>query len=130
MTEPTTTAAAVGAVPLIVVFSSVFGVNLGPYVLITIGAICGSFWALASAESLTRWAAVRLSARVILLSVLMTTAVAELLAHAFDWHLSELYIIVSVGIAAMGDKWLEVINSLKEAIMSGMANIFKKKDAS
>lgn len=128
MAEPNTTVA-VSAVPLITLFIAMFGPAVGPYIMITFGAVCGAFWALASSEAMTRWAAARMAARSILLSVLLTVAISELIAHAFDWHLSELYIVVSIAIAAMGDRWLEIIDALKTAVMTALAGLFKKKDA-
>lgn len=127
MAEPNATAT-LTAVPLIVVFTSVFGETIGAYVLIFFGAVCGCFWALASAESMTRWQTVKMAIRVIMLSVLLTVAVSELLHTAFGWGVSELYVVVSISIAAMGDKWLGVIESLSEAIKTAMTGMFKPKD--
>ena len=127
MAEPNTAAAAT-AVPLIVVFTELFGKTFGAYVMIAFGAVCGCFWALANTEAMTRWQVVKMSIRVISLSVFMTVAVSELLSHAFGWEVSELYIVVSIGIAAMGDKWLAVIESLSDAIKTAIAGIFKSKD--
>ena len=129
MAEPNATAAA-AAVPLIIVFTDLFGQTFGAYVMIAFGAVCGCFWALANTDQMTRWQVVKMSIRVISLSVFMTVAVSELLSHAFGWEVSELYIVVSIAIAAMGDKWLSVIESLSEAIKTAVAGIFKAKDKS
>ena len=126
MAEPNTTVA-VSAVPLIALFVGVFGASFGPYMMIFLGAVCGSFWAVLEAPSITRWASFWLACRSILLSLLLTVAVSELLAGAFGWHLSELYIVVSIGIAALGDKWLEIIDTLKTAIQTAIGGIFKKE---
>lgn len=131
MAEPTTATAAAGAViaaPLIVIASRRWGVDLGPYVIILLGAICGSFWALVSAPAMSRWQSTGLALRSILLSVLLTAAVSHMLSEVFGWDISELYIVVSISIAALGDKWLEILNALKEAIMTGMGKMFVKKD--
>lgn len=127
MAEPNTTVA-VAAIPLITVFVGVFGPAIGPYLLILFGAVCGCFWAIASAEAMTRWQTTKMAIRVIMLSVLMTVAVSELLHSAFGWGVSELYVVVSISIAAMGDKWLSVIESLSEAIKTAISGIFKPKD--
>lgn len=122
------TTASVAAVPLITVFIGVFGPAIGPYLLILFGAVCGCFWALASAESMTRWQVIKMAIRVIMLSALLTVAVSELLHTAFGWGVSELYVVVSISIAAMGDKWLGVIESLSEALKTAMTGMFKPKD--
>lgn len=130
MAEPATSAiASTASTSLIVLASKYFGVDLGPYIIIFLGAWCGSFWALVSAPAMTRWQSAWLALRAVLLSVLLTSAVSHLLADSFGWHLDELYIIVSIGIAALGDRWLDIFNALRDALMTGMANVFKKKDA-
>ncbi len=131
MAEPATAAviSTASATSLIVLASKYLGVDIGPYAVIFLGAWCGSFWALVSAPAMTRWQSAGLALRAILLSVLLTSAVSHLLADSFGWHLDELYIIVSIAIAALGDRWIDIFNALKEALMTGMANIFKKKDA-
>lgn len=127
MAEPNATAA-ISAVPLIAVFVSMFGVNYGPYVLIFLGAVCGSFWAVLSAPTMSRWSSFWLAGRSILLSLLLTAAVTELLGAWFHWEVSELYIIVAIGIAALGDKWLEIIDTLKTSIQTALTNVVKKDD--
>lgn len=130
MTEPVAAAvASTASTSLIVLASKYLGVDIGPYAVIFLGAWCGSFWALVSAPAMTRWQSAGLALRAILLSVLLTSAVSHLLADSFGWHLDELYIVVSIGIAALGDRWLDIFNALRDALMTGMANVFKKKDA-
>lgn len=130
MTEPVAAAvASTASTSLIVLASKYLGVDIGPYAVIFLGAWCGSFWALVSAPAMTRWQSAGLALRAILLSVLLTSAVSHLLADSFGWHLDELYIVASIGIAALGDRWLDIFNALRDALMTGMANVFKKKDA-
>lgn len=128
MAEPHTVAAA-SAVPLITVFISIFGPSFGPYVLISIGALCGSFWALTSAPTMTRWQAALLAIRATMLSILLTVAVAEILSDAFGWQLSEMYILVSIAIAALGDRWISILDSLQTSISTAISGIFKKKES-
>jgi len=127
MTDPH--ASAITATPLITVAVAVWGPAVGPYVLILFGAMCGCFWALANADAMTRWQAFKLAVRVVMLSLLMTVAVSELISHAFSWQVSEMYVVVSIGIAAMGDKWLTVIESLSTAIKTAVSGLFVKKDS-
>lgn len=130
MTEPTATTAAatLGAPSLIALASGWWGVELGPFVVIFLGAWCGSFWALVSAPPMSRWQSAGLALRSIMLSVLLTASISHLLSEGFGWHQEELYIIVSIAIAALGDRWIDIFNSLKEALMTGMGNVFKPKD--
>ena len=131
MAEPVATAAAIStasAASLIVLASKYLGVDIGTYVVIFAGAWCGSFFALVSAPAMTRWQSAGLAIRAILLSLLLTTAVAHLLYAAFGWQQDELYVVVSIAIAALGDRWIDILNALKEAIMTGLGNIFKKKN--
>lgn len=131
MAEPTTTAAAAGAMiaaPLIVIAGRKLGVDLGTYVIVFLGATCGAFWALVSSPLMTRWQSAGLALRSILLSVLVTASIARLLSDTFGWDVQELYVIVSIAVAGLGDKWLEIFNSLKEALMTGMGNVFKRKE--
>lgn len=126
MAEPNVTTVAV-AVPLAVVFTSVFGQMYGIYALILAGAITGSFFALLAAPPVSsRWQAVGLMVRSILLSLLMTAGASHLLSESFGWNADELYIFVSFGIAALGDKWLEIIETLKTTIQTAVTGIFKK----
>ena len=127
MAEPNTTVA-VSAVPLIALFVGVFGASFGPYMMIFLGAVCGSFWAVLSAPTITRWAGFWLACRSILLSLLLTAAVSELLAGAVGLHLSELYIVVLFGISALGDKGLEIIDTIKTSIQPAITRAVQKED--
>jgi len=116
---PESTTAAVTAVPLVTIFVTMFGPAFGPYALILIGAVCGSMWAVLSAPPFpNRWAGLMLVGRSVLLSVLLTAAVAGMVSQAFGWQVSEMYIIVSIAIAGMGDKWLDILESIKTRIQT------------
>lgn len=116
---PESTTASVTAVPLVTLFVALFGASWGPYVLIFIGAVCGSMWAVLSAPPFeSRWRGLWLALRAILLSVLLTAAVAGLLSETFGWQVSEMYIVVSIAIAGMGDRWLDVLESIKTRIQT------------
>jgi hypothetical protein len=119
MAEPNSTVAAVAAVPLITVFVALFGASFGPYVLIFIGAVCGSMWAVLSAPPFpSRWGGLWLVGRSVLLSLLLTAGIAKLVADTFGWPVSEMYIIVSISIAGLGDRWLDVLDSIKTRVQT------------
>jgi hypothetical protein len=116
---PESTTASVAAVPLVTLFVALFGVAWGPYVLIFLGAVCGSMWAVLSAPPFaTRWGGLWLAVRAVLLSLLLTAGIAKLIGDAFGWPVSEMYIIVSIAIAGLGDKWLDVLDSIKTRLQT------------
>jgi phosphate/sulfate permease len=56
--------------------------------------------------------------RAVLLSLLLTAGIAQLIGAAFGWPVSELYIIVSIAVAGLGDKWLDVLESIKTRLQT------------
>ena len=126
MAEPNATVA-VTAVPLALVFTAWLGPLYGVYALILAGAVTGSFFALLAAPPQSRWKALGLMGRAVMLSLLMTAAASQVLSDWMGWHLDELYIFVSFSIAALGDKWLEIIDTLKTTIQTAVTGIFKKE---
>ncbi len=125
MAEPNITTMTV-AVPLAVVFTTAFGAVYGIYALILAAAVTGSFFALLAAPSLTRWQSLGLMVRSILLALLMTAGAARLLGNTMGWDVNELYVFVSFGIAALGDKWLEIIDTLKTALQNVISDLAKR----
>lgn len=120
---PESSAATVAAVPLVTLFVAMFGAMFGPYVLIFFGAVCGSMWAVLSAPPFaTRWDGLMLAGRSVLLSLLLTAGIAKLIGDAFGWPVSEMYIIVSISIAGLGDRWLDVLDSIKTRIQTMVTN--------
>lgn len=116
---PETSAATVTAVPLVTIFVAMFGASFGPYVLICLGAVCGSMWAVLSAPPFpSRWGGLWLVGRSVLLSLLLTAGIAKLISDAFGWPVSEMYIIVSISIAGLGDRWLDVLDSIKTRVQT------------
>lgn len=126
MAEPNATVA-VTAVPLALVFTAWLGPLYGVYALILAGAVTGSFFALLAAPPQSRCQALGLMGRSVILSLLMTAAASQVLSDWMGWHLDELYIFVSFSIAALGDKWLEIIDTLKTTIQTAVTGIFKKE---
>lgn len=125
MAEPNITTVAV-AVPIAVLFTTAFGAVYGIYALILAAAITGSFFALLAAPKLTRWQSAGLMLRSILVALLMTAGAAHFLSDVMGWAVDELYVFVSFGISALGDKWIEIIDTLKTAIQNMLGDLFKR----
>ncbi len=119
MPEPIqTTAAGVSLVTLAVTF---FGPQVGPYVVIIFGGVGGGLWALSSAAPLTRMAGSWLMLRCVVTSVLLTALVAGWIGPLLGVPVTEFYSLVSLSIAALGNKWLDIIESLKIRVQGAIS---------
>lgn len=120
MTEPNSTAAA--AVPLITLGVALFGPNLGPYAVIAMGAVGGSFWALANSPTATRIASLFLMARCLLTALVLTAFIAGIIGPWLGFQVTEMYVVVAFTIAALGDKWLDILETIKTKLQSLITN--------
>jgi len=120
MSEPASST--VAAVPLITLAVALFGVNAGPYVVITLGAVGGSFWALTNSASISRVASLLMVARCLMTAIVLTAFVAGIVGHMFGIEVTEIYVVVAFVIAALGDKWLEIFESIKTRIQTAITS--------
>ena len=120
MSEPHSTAAA--AVPLITLCVAMLGPNFGPYAVITMGAIGGSFWALANSPTATRIASVLLMVRCLMTALVLTAFIAGIIGPWFGVEVTEMYVVVAFVIAALGDKWLDILDTIKTKLQSLITN--------
>ena len=120
MSEPASST--VAAVPLITLAVALFGVNAGPYVVITLGAIGGSFWALTNTPAISRVASLLMVARCLMTAIVLTAFIAGLVGHMLDIEVTEIYVVVAFVIAALGDKWLDILESIKTRIQTAITS--------
>ena len=120
MSEPASTT--VAAVPLITLAVALFGVNAGAYVVIGLGALGGSFWAITSAAAATRLSSAFLMARCLITSLVLTAFIAGIIGPWLGMEVTEIYVVVAFAIAALGDKWLEIFDSIKVRIQTAITS--------
>lgn len=111
MTEPLHSAAA--GVSLITLAVALFGPQAGPYIVILLGSIGGGLWALSSTTMKTRMEGAWLMLRCIVTAIVLTALIATVVGPWFGVAVTEVYVVVAFIIGALGNKWLEVIDTIK-----------------
>ena len=114
MTEPTQTA--VAGVSLVTLAVAFFGPQAGPYIVIILGSIGGGLWALSSAVLSSRMAGAWLMLRCVVTAVVLTALIAGWLGPVFGLPVTEAYAVVAFSIGALGNRWQDIIDSIKTRI--------------
>ncbi len=120
MTEPIqTTVAGVSLVTLAVAF---FGPQAGPYIVIILGSIGGGLWALSNAVLASRLAGAWLMLRCVLTAVVLTAITAGWIGPLLGVPVTEAYAAIAFAIGALGNKWQDIIDSLKTRIQGAISS--------
>jgi hypothetical protein len=114
MPEPLHTAAA--GVSLMTLAVALAGPHAGPYVVILLGSIAGSLWALSSVEIATRAQGAWMMARCVITAIVLTALAAQLVGPYIGMPVDEAYAIVSFLIGALGNRWQEIFDTIKTRI--------------
>jgi hypothetical protein len=105
-------------VSLITLAVAVFGPQAGPYIVIVLGALGGGLWALSSATLETRLQGAWLMLRCLVTAIVLTAMIAGLLGPWLGIDTLETYAAVAFCIGALGNKWIEIIDSIKQRVQS------------
>lgn len=116
MTEPLHSAAA--GVSLITLAVALFGPQAGPYIVILLGSIGGGLWALSSTALKTRMEGLWLMLRCIVTAIVLTALIATVVGPWFGVAVTEVYVVVAFIIGALGNKWVEVIETIKTRLQT------------
>lgn len=111
----------VAAVSLVTLAVAMFGPNAGPYVVIILGAVAGGLWALSSAVVPSRIAGVWLMTRCVVTAVVLTALISGLVGPLFGISVTESYTVVAFTIGALGNRWLEILDTVKVRIQSAIS---------
>lgn len=111
MAEPIQTT--IAGVSLITLAVAVFGPQAGPYIVIVLGALGGGLWALSSTPLQTRAQGAWLMLRCVLTAVVLTALIAGVVGPWFGLPVTEVYAVVAFVIGMMGNRWQDVIESIK-----------------
>lgn len=120
MAEPATSTALAG-VSLVTLAVALFGPTSGPYIVIVLSSIGGGLWALSSATLTTRMEGVWLMLRCVLTAIVLTAVIAGLVGPYIKLHGVEAYAVVAFAIGALGNKWLEIFDTLKTRIQGAIS---------
>lgn len=119
MTEPIqTTVAGVSLVTLAVAF---FGPQIGPYIVIILGSIGGGLWALSSAVLSSRMAGAWMMLRCVVTAVVLTAIMAGWLGPMLGLPVTEAYAMVAFFIGALGNRWQDIIDSIKTRLQGAIS---------
>lgn len=116
MAEPVSPA--VAAVSLVTLAVAVFGPQAGPYVVIVLGSIGGALWALSGTVLDSKRAGVSLMLRCVMTAVVLTAIISGLVGPFFNVAVTEAYAVVAFVIGALGNKWLEIFDTIKTRLQS------------
>ena len=118
MAEPVQSTLA--GVSLITLAVAVFGPQAGPYIVIVLGALGGGLWALSSATLETRLQGAWLMLRCLVTAIVLTAMIAGLLGPWLGIDTLETYAAVAFCIGALGNKWIEIIDAIKQRVQSAI----------
>lgn len=116
MAEPVNST--VAAVSLVTLAVAVFGPKVGPYIVILVGSLGGGLWALSSTTIMTRCEGLSLMLRCVVTAVVLTAIISGVVGPLFGLPVAEAYAVVAFTIGALGNKWLEIFDSVKSRIQS------------
>ena len=120
MAEPIqTTVAGVSLITLAVAF---FGPQAGPYIVIILGSIGGGLWALSSAVLATRLAGAWLMLRCVVTAVVLTAVIAGIVGPWLGIAVTEAYAVVAFITGALGNRWQDIIDSIKTRLQGVITN--------
>lgn len=120
MTEPSSTA---GAVSLMALAVTLFGPQFGPYFVIVLGSIGGSFWAVAQTDTATRIQSAMVFARAIVTAVVLTALISKSVAGFFDGVTApEIYGAVAFVIGALGNRWQDIFDAIKNRVATAITS--------
>lgn len=116
MTDPVNTSlAGVSLVTLAVAF---FGPQAGPYIVIILGSVGGGLWALSSTKMDSKLQGLWLMVRCVLTAVILTALIAESIGSFAHVSAVEAYAAVAFVIGALGNRWQDILDSLKGRLQS------------
>jgi hypothetical protein len=120
MPEPVQTA--VASVSLMTLAVAVFGPQAGPYIVIVLGSIAGGLWALSSTTLQTRMEGAWLMLRCVVTAVVLTALIAGVVGPWIHVPVSEAYAVVAFVIGMLGNKWQDIIESIKLRLQAFISN--------
>jgi len=100
------------------------GASLGDFASIFFGALGGSLWLLGKHRDTTRWEGALIVARMVLTSFALSGALAWWLEK--EHGLPQVWMLtpISFFIAAMGDRWVRILDKIEEGITKAIGAIF------
>lgn len=108
----------VAGVSLVTLAVALFGPQAGPYMVILLGSIGGGLWALSSTTLQTRMEGAWLMLRCIVTAIVLTALIATVVGPWFGVAVTEAYVVVAFIIGALGNKWVEVIETIKTRLQT------------
>jgi len=116
MPEPVQTT--VASVSLVTLAVAVFGPQAGPYIVIVLGSISGGLWALSSTTLQTRAEGAWLMLRCVITAVVLTALIAGAVGPWIHIPVTEAYAVVAFVIGMLGNKWQDIIESIKQRLQT------------
>ena len=116
MTEPINPALA--GVSLITLSVSLLGPNLGPYFVIVLASVAGGLWAVNGTSLPSRLAGAWLMLRCVFTAIVLTALIAGIAAPWLNVTAPEAYALVAFSIGALGNKWQDIIEAIKNRLAS------------
>lgn len=120
MTEPASTAAT--GVSLVTLTTALigpqFGPLLGPYIVILLCSTVGAQWAILASPPMSRLEGVLLMLRVAGTALVLTAMLSQIVSAYSNVPVNEAYGAISFFIGALGHKWMEVIEGVKQRLLT------------
>lgn len=120
MPEPVQTT--VAGVSLVTLAVAVFGPQAGPYIVIVLGSIAGGLWALSSTTLQTRTEGAWLMLRCVITAIVLTALIAGAVGPWIHIPVTEAYAVVAFVIGMLGNRWQDIIESIKLRLQAFISN--------
>lgn len=120
MPEPVQTA--VAGVSLVTLAVAIFGPEAGPYIVIVLGSISGGLWALSSTTLQTRTEGAWLMLRCVVTAIVLTALIAGAVGPWIHIPVTEAYAVVAFVIGMLGNRWQDIIESIKLRLQAFISN--------
>lgn len=108
----------IAVVSLMTLAVAVGGPLAGPYLVIVLGSIAGGLWALSSTVLENRRQGAWLMLRCVITAVVLTSLIAGIIGPWLGMSVTEVYAVVSFVIGMLGNKWQDVIESIKNRLQA------------
>lgn len=116
-----TTHPAAGVVSLMTLAVALFGPQAGPYAVILLGSVGGGLWPLSTAVLASKMDGVWLMLRCTFTAIVLTSLIAQFIGPYMGVDVVEAYALVSFVIGALGNKWQDILETIKTRIQGAIS---------
>ena len=111
-----------GVASVSLLFLAIFGPVYGAHAAVLCAALAGALWPLSNRDTTARGAGVLFVLRLVLTAFILTSIIASLVEAQWGWTPGTAVLPVAFLIAAIGDKWIAIFESLVDRVRGRISN--------